>query len=42
MFTPGYEQENKTKPKLTLQIEENDGGITPQQGAEALLAGQYF
>ncbi|KAJ3009336.1 hypothetical protein NUW54_g2813 [Trametes sanguinea] len=34
IYTPGYEQENKTKPKITLKIEESDGGATQrvQQG----------
>jgi len=39
MFTPGYETENKTKPKITLKIEEDDGGITPEVGAKAILKG---
>jgi len=39
MFTPGYETENKTKPKITLKIEEDDGGITPEVGAKVILKG---
>jgi len=39
MFTPGYEEENKTKPKITLKIEESDGGLTPDQAAQALFRG---
>lgn len=40
MFTPGYEEENKTKPKITLKIEESDGGLTPDQAALALFQGK--
>ncbi|EIN05672.1 oxidoreductase [Punctularia strigosozonata HHB-11173 SS5] len=39
MYTPGYEEENKTKPKITLKIEEDDSGLTPEQAADALLKG---
>lgn len=39
MFTPGYEEENKTKPKITLKIEETDGGLTAEQAAKAFLNG---
>lgn len=39
MFTPGYETENKTKPKITLKIEESDGGETPDESAAGLLSG---
>lgn len=39
IFTPGYEEENKTKPKVTLKIEESDGGATPEVVAEGLLRG---
>ena len=40
MFTPGYEEENKTKPKITLKIEEADGGLTGEQAAAAMLNGR--
>jgi 3-dehydrosphinganine reductase len=39
MFTPGYEEENKTKPQITLKIEETDGGLTGEQAAAAMLNG---
>ncbi|KAI9065506.1 oxidoreductase [Trametes sanguinea] len=39
IYTPGYEQENKTKPKITLKIEESDGGATPEYVAETILKG---
>ena len=39
MYSPGYEEENKTKPKITLKIEESDDGLKPEQAAEALLRG---
>ncbi|OSD04197.1 oxidoreductase [Trametes coccinea BRFM310] len=39
IFSPGYEQENKVKPKITLKIEETDGGSTPEYVAETILKG---
>jgi hypothetical protein len=39
MFTPGYENENKTKPAVTLKIEESDDGLTPQQAAISMMKG---
>ncbi|KAJ7938221.1 oxidoreductase [Mycena leptocephala] len=39
MFTPGYEEENKTKPQLVLDIESTDDGITPEAAAHALVQG---
>lgn len=39
MYTPGYEEENKTKPQLTLKIEESDEGLTPEKAAEGLYEG---
>jgi hypothetical protein len=39
MFSPGYKEENKTKPALTLKIEESDGGLTPEKAAEGLYEG---
>ena len=41
MFTPGYEEENKTKPKITLKIEESDSGLTAEQGARSMLTGLF-
>ncbi|KAA1472316.1 oxidoreductase [Dentipellis sp. KUC8613] len=39
MLTPGYETENKTKPKITLKIEEGDSPLTAEQAAEILFKG---
>jgi len=40
MYTPGYENENKTKPSITKIIEEADPGLTPEQAAAAMLKGK--
>ncbi|KZV97212.1 oxidoreductase [Exidia glandulosa HHB12029] len=39
MRTAGYERENLTKPAITLAIEETDEGISPEDGARAILSG---
>lgn len=39
MFSPGYDEENKTKPALTLKLEESDGGLSPEKAAEGLYEG---
>jgi 3-dehydrosphinganine reductase len=40
ILSPGYEEENKTKPAITVQIEGGDAnGLTPAQCAKALLKG---
>ena len=39
MFTPGYEVENQTKPKITKRIEETDDGLTAEQAASGLFKG---
>ncbi|KAK7040884.1 3-dehydrosphinganine reductase [Paramarasmius palmivorus] len=39
IYSPGYYEENKTKPPVTLKIEEADGGQTPEQVAKGLLKG---
>ncbi|KAI0353782.1 hypothetical protein OH77DRAFT_1457826 [Trametes cingulata] len=39
IYTPGYEEENKTKPAITLKIEEADIGLTPQQVAAGIYRG---
>ena len=38
-YTPGYEHENLSKPKITLKIEERDGGHTPEYCASWFLQG---
>ena len=42
MRTPGYEEENKTKPGLILKIEESDGGLTAEEAAEGLYEGDFL
>jgi len=39
IYSPGYIDENKTKPKITLKIEESDEGLKPEQAAKVLLQG---
>ena len=39
MYTPGYEEENKTKPRITLKLEEDDAGLTAEQAAQSMLTG---
>ncbi|SPO46803.1 related to 3-ketosphinganine reductase [Moesziomyces antarcticus] len=39
ILSPGFEQENKTKPKVTLEIEEGDSPLTPEQCAKGLVKG---
>ncbi|KAI0068819.1 oxidoreductase [Artomyces pyxidatus] len=39
IYSPGYEEENKTKPKLLLKLEESDEGVTPEQAALGLYKG---
>jgi hypothetical protein len=39
IYTPGYIEENKTKPKVTLKIEESDAGLQPEESAKKLLRG---
>ncbi|KAG8806417.1 3-dehydrosphinganine reductase [Serendipita sp. 399] len=39
MYTEGYENENKTKPEITLQIESTDEGLTADQAALHMLKG---
>lgn len=45
ILSPGYEQENRTKPALTREIEGADEGQTPAQCAQHMLRGverDYF
>ena len=39
MFTPGYQEENKKKPRITHKIEESDAGLTAEQAAQSMLTG---
>ena len=40
MYTKGYEEENVGKPKITLKLEEADGGATPERVAGVILKGE--
>jgi 3-dehydrosphinganine reductase len=46
IFSPGYTQENLSKPHVTKQLEEDDGGQTPDEVAaisvRALEKGEYL
>ncbi|KAF9219888.1 oxidoreductase [Gyrodon lividus] len=39
MFTPGFDEENKTKPSIMRKIESTDEGITAEKAAEGLFKG---
>ncbi|KAJ3144987.1 3-dehydrosphinganine reductase [Geranomyces michiganensis] len=39
IYSPGYEEENKTKPAVTKLLEEADEGVTPDKAAEVLVRG---
>ncbi|KAI6000381.1 hypothetical protein F5J12DRAFT_845722 [Pisolithus orientalis] len=39
MYTPGFDEENKTKPSITRKIESTDEGLTAEQAAAGLLTG---
>ncbi|KDR78011.1 hypothetical protein GALMADRAFT_64901 [Galerina marginata CBS 339.88] len=39
MYTPGYDEENKTKPDIVKKIESADEGQTAEQAAQALYTG---
>ena len=39
MYTPGFDEENKTKPEIVRKIESTDEGVTPEQAAQALYKG---
>ena len=41
MFTPGYEEENKTKPQIVKDIEAADDGLTADQAALAFYKGAF-
>jgi 3-dehydrosphinganine reductase len=41
MFTPGYDEENKTKPQIVKDIESADDGLTADQAALALYKGVF-
>lgn len=39
MYTPGYDEENKTKPEISKVIESDDEGLTADQAARAMFEG---
>ncbi|RPD69249.1 oxidoreductase [Lentinus tigrinus ALCF2SS1-7] len=39
IYSPGYSEENRVKPKVTLKIEETDEGATPEVVAKIILDG---
>ena len=39
IMSPGLIEENKTKPKITLKLEETDVGTAPEKVAEHFLNG---
>jgi 3-dehydrosphinganine reductase len=41
MYSPGFKEEQKTKPEITKKIEEPDAddGLTPEQAAKVMLKG---
>jgi 3-dehydrosphinganine reductase len=39
IFTPGYNEENTTKPAITLKLESTDGGMSPEGVAQHMLKG---
>lgn len=39
IYSPGYENENRTKPDVVKKIEGTDEGLTPEQAAEGMLYG---
>ncbi|RPD54346.1 oxidoreductase [Lentinus tigrinus ALCF2SS1-7] len=39
IYSPGYEEENRCKPKITLKIEETDDGAQPEVVAKVILDG---
>lgn len=41
MFSPGLEEENKTKPQIVKKIESTDDGLSTEQAALALFKGEW-
>ena len=41
ILSPGYIEENKVKPEITLKIEERDAGLPPEEVAEHLIKGAH-
>ena len=39
IYSPGYENENKSKPDVVKEIEGTDDGLTPDQAAVGMLKG---
>lgn len=41
MLTPGYEEECKTRPKITSKIEDGDQPSTAEEAAKAMVDGTF-
>ena len=41
IYSPGLEEENKVKPKVTLKVEETDGGASPEVVAKTIVDGTF-
>lgn len=41
IYSPGYVEENQTKPPLLLELEGSDEGLSPEKAAEGLFRGTY-
>lgn len=41
IHSPGYVEENKTKPALLLELEGTDEGLSPERAAEGLFKGTH-
>lgn len=39
IHSPGYVEENRTKPPLLLELEATDEGLSPEKAAEGLYGG---
>jgi 3-dehydrosphinganine reductase len=41
MLTPGYEEECRTRPKITSKIEDGDQPSTAEEAAKAMVDGKF-
>ena len=42
ILSPGLDEENEVKPKITLKIEETDSGSPPEEVAAGILRGRFL
>lgn len=42
IHSPGYVEENRTKPPLLLELEAADEGLSPEKAAEGLYGGTRY